>query len=147
MCSFTVLLGYFGKAVETNAGVYSFQDTRKLIMCCGLQARELIVEYGGYEKGSTPVVLGGSMIAGFFASACSLPFDFVKTRMQKMAPNPDGTMPYKGPIDCATQTLQKEGFLKFYTGFPTYCIRIAPHVVITLVILDIINATQKSMGL
>ena len=28
--------------------------------------------------------------AGFFASACSLPFDFVKTRMQKMTPNADG---------------------------------------------------------
>jgi hypothetical protein len=46
--------------------------------------------------------------AGFFASACSLPFDFIKTRMQKMTPNPDGTMPYAGPMDCAMQTLRKE---------------------------------------
>jgi hypothetical protein len=61
--------------------------------------------------------------AGFFASACSLPFDFVKTRLQKMTPNPDGTMPYKGPVDCAMQTLRSEGPLKFYTGFPTYMIR------------------------
>lgn len=111
------------------------------------QAREMIMDYGGFEKSSAPVVLGGSMIAGFFASACSLPFDFVKTRMQKMTPNPDGTMPYSGSLDCALQTLQKEGFLKFYTGFPTYCFRIAPHVVITLVILDVINATEKKLGL
>jgi hypothetical protein len=61
--------------------------------------------------------------AGFFASACSLPFDFVKTRLQKMTPNPDGTMPYKGPVDCAMQTLKQEGPLKFYTGFPTYLVR------------------------
>ena len=27
-------------------------------------------------------MLGGALIAGFFASACSLPFDFVKTRIQ-----------------------------------------------------------------
>ncbi len=33
-----------------------------------------------------------------------------------MTPNPDGTMPYKGPIDCAMKTLSQEGPLKFYTG-------------------------------
>lgn len=42
-----------------------------------------------------------SAVAGFFASFFSLPFDFVKTRMQKMTPLPDGTMPYKSSIDCA----------------------------------------------
>jgi solute carrier family 25 oxoglutarate transporter 11 len=42
-----------------------------------------------------------SAVAGFFASFFSLPFDFVKTRMQKMAPLPDGTMPYKSSVDCA----------------------------------------------
>ena len=36
--------------------------------------------------------------------------------MQKMTPNADGSLPYKGPIDCAAQTLSKEGPLKFYTG-------------------------------
>jgi solute carrier family 25 oxoglutarate transporter 11 len=40
-----------------------------------------------------------------------------------MAPNPDGTMPYKGPIDCAAQTLRNEGPLTFYTGFPTFFLR------------------------
>ncbi len=77
----------------------------------------------GFEKGSQTVVLGGALIAGFFASACSLPFDFVKTRIQKMQPLPDGSFPYKGPVDCALKTLAQEGPLKFYTGFPTYCIR------------------------
>jgi solute carrier family 25 oxoglutarate transporter 11 len=69
------------------------------------------------------LLCSASLPLGFFASACSLPFDFVKTRMQKMTPNPDGTMPYKGPIDCAMQTLRNEGPLKFYTGFPTYIVR------------------------
>ena len=73
--------------------------------------------------GGPVAVLGGAFIAGFFASACSLPFDFVKTRMQKMTPNPDGTMPYKSAMDCAMQTLKQEGFLKFYTGFGTYVTR------------------------
>lgn len=37
----------------------------------------------GFTPGSFPVVGGAAMIAGFFASAFSLPFDFVKTRLQK----------------------------------------------------------------
>ena len=82
-----------------------------------------MLEKAGFEKGGQAVVLGGATIAGFFAAACSLPFDFVKTRIQKMEPLPDGTLPYKGPVDCALKTLREEGFLKFYTGFPTYCVR------------------------
>jgi hypothetical protein len=37
--------------------------------------------------------------------------------------SPFHSMPYKGPIDCALQTLRNEGPLKFYTGFPTYLVR------------------------
>eukprot|EP00879_Flechtneria_rotunda_P005388 GHRR01005677.1.p1 GENE.GHRR01005677.1~~GHRR01005677.1.p1 ORF type:complete len:307 (+),score=82.66 GHRR01005677.1:94-921(+) len=124
------------RAMALNMGMLASND----------QAKEWIEDLG-FEKGGTASVLGGSMIAGFFASACSLPFDFVKTRMQKMTPNPDGTMPYKGPIDCALQTLKNEGPLKFYTGFPTYIIRIGPHVVLTLVFLDSLNKWEKSIGL
>ena len=40
-----------------------------------------------------------------------------------MQPLPDGSFPYAGPVDCALKTLREEGPLKFYTGFPTYCIR------------------------
>ena len=40
------------------------------------------------------------MIAGFFAAACSLPFDFVKTRIQRMKPDAQGKVPYAGFIDC-----------------------------------------------
>lgn len=35
-----------------------------------------MLEAAGVPK--TPATLGGAFIAGFFASACSLPFDFVK---------------------------------------------------------------------
>lgn len=90
---------------------------------CGC-ARLLAVRPGRADSLLSPPtpIITLNTLAGFFASACSLPFDFVKTRLQKMTPNPDGTMPYKGPIDCAMQTL-KEGPLKFYTGFPTYLVR------------------------
>ena len=68
-------------------------------------------------------MLTSATLAGFVASACSLPFDFVKTRMQKMEKGPDGKYPYSGFADCFSKTLTQEGPLKFYTGFPTYCLR------------------------
>ncbi len=40
-----------------------------------------------------------------------------------------------------------QGPLKFYTGFPTYFIRIAPHVVFTLVFMDALPKLQKQYGL
>lgn len=70
---------------------------------------------------------GASAIAGFFASFFSLPFDFIKTRLQKQSKGPDGKLPYNGFLDCAKQVVQKEGPLRFYRGFGTYYIRIAPH--------------------
>lgn len=49
----------------------------------------------GFAKGGTAVVVGGASIAGFFAAACSLPFDYVKTQMQKMKPDPvTGELPF-----------------------------------------------------
>eukprot|EP01026_Neomeris_dumetosa_P051509 TRINITY_DN4535_c0_g1_i1.p1 TRINITY_DN4535_c0_g1~~TRINITY_DN4535_c0_g1_i1.p1 ORF type:complete len:319 (-),score=46.82 TRINITY_DN4535_c0_g1_i1:286-1113(-) len=101
----------------------------------------------GYAKGSNPVVLGAASLAGVVAATFSLPFDFVKTRIQKMQPRPDGTMPYKGFLDCALQTLQKEGPLVFYTGYPTYCIRIAPHVTATLIFVAWLPKFQAKIGL
>jgi hypothetical protein len=69
-------------------------------------------------------------VSGFFAAACSLPFDYVKTQIQKMQPDANGKYPYTGSLDCAMKTLKSGGPFKFYTGFPIYCVRIAPHVMV-----------------
>lgn len=71
--------------------------------------------------------LTASAIAGFFASFFSLPFDFVKTRLQKQTKGPDGKLPYKGMFDCFKKVAAEEGPLRFYRGFSTYYVRIAPH--------------------
>ena len=60
-----------------------------------------------------------SAVAGFFASFFSLPFDFVKTRLQKQTRAADGTLPYKGTIHCAVKVAREEGILRFYRGFGT----------------------------
>ncbi|KAJ3028947.1 hypothetical protein HDV00_009902 [Rhizophlyctis rosea] len=86
---------------------------------------------------------GASAIAGFFASALSLPFVFVKTRLQKQRPDAGGVMPYKGSLDCARKVLMREGPMAFYRGFSVYYFRIAPHAMITLLIADGLNTLAK----
>jgi solute carrier family 25 (mitochondrial oxoglutarate transporter), member 11 len=76
------------------------------------------------------LIAGASAVSGFFASACSLPFDYVKTQIQKMQPDANGKYPYTGSLDCAVKTFKSGGPFKFYTGFPVYCVRIAPHVMV-----------------
>ncbi|KAF6136814.1 hypothetical protein GIB67_030099 [Kingdonia uniflora] len=71
---------------------------------------------------------GTSAILGFFATVCRLPFNYVKTQIQKMQPDATGKYRYKYSLDCAMKTLKAGGPFKFYTGFLVYCIRIAPHV-------------------
>lgn len=83
--------------------------------------------------------LTASAIAGFFASFFSLPFDFVKTRLQKQQRGPDGKLPYKGFFDCFQKVIREEGPLRFYRGFSTYYVRIAPHAMVTLIVADYLN--------
>ncbi|KAI9782882.1 MAG: putative mitochondrial 2-oxoglutarate/malate carrier protein [Peltula sp. TS41687] len=71
--------------------------------------------------------LTASAIAGFFASFFSLPFDFIKTRLQKQQRGPDGKLPYQGMMDCFRKVARDEGLMRFYRGFGTYYVRIAPH--------------------
>ena len=122
------------RAMALNMGMLASND----------QAKEMMRDNGitGF-----PATLGASAIAGFFASFFSLPFDYVKTQLQKQKPLPDGSMPFKGFLDCCGKTMASGGPLKFYTGFPTYYVRIAPHAMFTLIILDQINSTQKNLGM
>ncbi|KAG9155690.1 hypothetical protein Leryth_003965 [Lithospermum erythrorhizon] len=98
-------------------------------------------------KDTLGFVLGASSVSGFFAAACSLPFDYVKTQIQKMQPDAQGKYPYTGSFDCAMKTLKSGGPFKFYTGFPVYCVRIAPHVMMTWIFLNQIQKLEKSVGL
>merc|ERR1719463_300896 len=109
-------------------------------------AKDFLSSTCGLNKNSNSCVFGASAIAGFFASAFSLPFDFVKTQIQKQKPDPvTGEMPFKGPIDCAMKQVQKGGITRLWAGFPTYYFRIAPHAMITLIAQDQIKKIWKSV--
>jgi solute carrier family 25 oxoglutarate transporter 11 len=87
--------------------------------------------------------LSASAVAGFFASFFSLPFDFVKTRLQKQSKRADGSLPYKGMVDCFKKVAREEGVLRFYRGFSTYYVRIAPHAMVTLIVADYLGFLTK----
>lgn len=83
------------------------------------------------------LTLTATVVAGFAAAVVSLPFDFLKTRLQR------GGSEYKGVLDCAVKVLKEEGVGRFYRGFGTYFARIAPHTVITLFVADNLHAVVK----
>ncbi|KAM7259972.1 hypothetical protein ACFE04_015713 [Oxalis oulophora] len=149
----TARLGTFkiltAKAIEANDGKPLPLYQKAL---CGLTAGAIgatSVEFfrDSLGFGEATTIIGASSVSGFFAAACSLPFDFVKTQIQKMQPDAQGKYPYTGSLDCVMKTLKAGGPLKFYTGFPVYCVRIAPHVMMTWIFLNQIQKYQKQIGL
>ena len=101
----------------------------------------------GFEKGGNVQVFGAALAGGFFGSVFSLPFDFVKTQLQKMKPDPTtGEMPFKGPADCALKTLRASP-LQFYSGFPVYFARTGPISTITLIVQDRIKKLWTALDL
>jgi solute carrier family 25 oxoglutarate transporter 11 len=70
-----------------------------------------------------------AFIGGFAAAFISLPFDFIKTRLQnQVTREPKSRLPvYKGVWHCFATVVRTEGPLRFYRDFWPYFMRIAPH--------------------
>ena len=66
--------------------------------------------------------------------------------MQNQKPDARGVLPYKSTTDCVLQTLRQGGPLRFYSGFPTFYCRVAPHAMITLVAADKLKQAFKKWG-
>ena len=77
-----------------------------------------------------------TVLAGALAATYSLPFDNAKTKMQKMKAGPDGKMPYKNIFDAMAKTVKADGVTGLWVGLPTYIVRIAPHVMISLTVSE-----------
>ena len=103
------------RAMSTNFGQLAFFS----------ESKAQLKKHTDLSFQSQSIVASG--IAGFFAAFFSLPFDFLKTRLQRGSASTGAAPQYKGMLDCAFQVLRKEGPLRFYRGFGTYIVRIAPH--------------------
>lgn len=100
----------------------------------------LLVPFEETKKLLTPYVenqrlrtIYSSLVAGMCATVLALPFDNVKTKLQKMKKGPDGTYAYNGVFDCFKKTVANEGTYKLWVGINTFYIRVAPHAIISLV--------------
>lgn len=101
------------------------------------EIKERLTAWRGLKKPDQTSVLTASAVSGFLSALVSLPFDNIKTKLQKQKRLPDGTLPYSSFFDCFKKTVSKEGISGLWIGFfPTYYIRIAPHIMITLIVQD-----------
>ena len=108
------------------------------------EVKEKINRFKG-SKDTLSTRLTAAAVAGFLSSFLSLPFDNAKTKMQKMIRLPDGTMPYKNIFDCMGKSLKSEGVANLWVGFPTFYARIAPHVMLTLIVQDYLTEFMKKV--
>ena len=76
------------------------------------------------------------LVSGLVTTCCCLPFDNCKVKLQKMAPDAGGNMPYKGLANCMITTVRREGVLGLWSGFFAFYAYCAPHVIISLTIVD-----------
>lgn len=51
---------------------------------------------------------------------------------------------YRGIFDCLRKTVNREGFLRLWVGFPIYLIRGAPHSMILLTTQDYLKKMYES---
>lgn len=105
-----------------------------------------LVSFGEFKRlvnsarGTTGDDLGtriiSSSLSGVVCATCSLPWDNLKTKLQKMKVDENGVKPYTGLFDCFKKSVASEGFFGLWVGLPTYIIRIAPHSIVSLIVLD-----------
>jgi solute carrier family 25 oxoglutarate transporter 11 len=139
------------KSIVRNEGVFGLWKgstptvTRAMALNMGMLATfDQGKEYFATKFGEGwTATLTASALSGLGASVMSLPFDLVKTRIQKQRPDANGVIPYKNSIDCAMKVAAREGPMAFYTGFPTYYARIAPHAMLVLLLVEVMDSSLK----
>lgn len=137
------LSGFFSGAGPTvirglaiNVGMLSSYDSYKAFVGPFLDGKD----------GQITRFVGGAL-SGWTAATVALPFDYVKTLLQKQTPDAQGNLPYSGLVDCARKTVAEKGVLALWTGYPTFVIRICPHIMLTWVFMDNIKAALEARGL
>ncbi|CAG9948446.1 unnamed protein product, partial [Clonostachys rosea f. rosea IK726] len=68
-----------------------------------------------------------SALSCLFASTIALPFDLVKTRLQRRARTAKGAPVYRSMVDCFGKIAREEGLTRFYRGFGIFYLRTGPH--------------------
>jgi len=115
----------------------------------------MLTSYGYYKQMMGPYLGADSQsnrffcgfLSGWTAASVSLPFDYIKTMLQKQKPDASGKLPYNGVLDVITKTVATEGPFAFYKGYLTFCVRITPHIMLTWVFMDNMKVFLKGRDL
>lgn len=116
----------------------------------------MLSTYGDYKKFFGPYLDGvdgqgnrffSGFMSGWTAATVALPFDYVKTLIQKQKPDAAGKLPYSGMVDCAGKCIAEKGVLSLWTGYPTFVARICPHIMLTWVFMDNLKAALSARGI
>jgi len=76
-----------------------------------------------------------TVVASFWATVVSQPFDVVKSRVQNMVIPPGGKPPYSGSLDCLIKTA-REGPLALFKGFTPAFVKLTPYNMLSLTIVE-----------
>lgn len=102
----------------------------------------MFIQRDGKEHGYHRFIAGS--MAGIASALFSLPFDNIKTKLQKMKPDVYGVLPYNGSIDCLVKSVNRQGIRGLWIGLPVYIFRLGPHSMITLNLMDLLLGTYGS---
>lgn len=105
------------------------------------EVKQVVNRVRGVQKADMKTNLASAAISGVACSFCSLPFDNIKTKIQKQKKLPDGTLPYSSILDCFGKTFRREGITGFWTGYTTFYFRVAPHAMTLLLLEDLLHRT------
>ncbi len=90
------------------------------------------------DESNVKAHVGGSVIAGFFATVASCPFENIKTRMQAEAERKSGVNNLGQMI---MKMYKEDGFKIYFRGFGPLYMKIAPHTLCCFVVLEQLRLT------
>ena len=98
-----------------------------------------INKYRGLEASDFYTRIMAVSLTGVVCCAAALPFDNIKMKMMKMAPDAEGNMPYKSVVDCFGKTIRREGVRGLWVGYFGFWCLGAPHTMISLIVMDYLH--------
>jgi len=102
----------------------------------GKLARSGYFGENGQACGGLPMLFCATLCSSFCANIVANPFDVVKSRVQNMPIQADGTVLYSSMADCFVKSVKNEGPAVLMSGFVPAFVKLAPYTVISLTVAD-----------
>lgn len=124
----------FYRGVSASILRTSFGSAAQL--SCYEWAKRRIAGVLGRSENAATVHFASAMLGGMAACLVMNPFDVVMTRLYNQKHQPNQPPVYGGLVECAGKTVRAEGVRALFKGLVPHFVRIGPHTVLTLVLLE-----------